>query len=315
MYSLTVREHIMIAHSFRGEIFGPAQRVHGATYLVDACFQRSELDADGLVVDIGLAAATLKAVLAEFNFRNLDELEEFRGRNTTTEFMARGDLRPPRRHDPRRPAGPRGAGAGAAEGEPARVARRMGELRGRAVSAHRGSADLDFIVPGDPAQRTGGYLYDARIVEALRHLGWTVTVHGLPGRFPDADPTARDALHDTPRHPARRSARGHRRARARRPARGRDRARRTAGTGRAGAPPPGRRARPRSRAAALPAGERTGRARRRAPRDHHQRLHRAPAARLRTARRAHPLGRAGRGAARAGRRGGRAGRSCCAWPA
>jgi len=65
------------------------------------------------------------------------------------------------------------------------------------VSAHRGSTDLDFIVPGDPAQRTGGYLYDARIVEALRHLGWTVTVHGLPGRFPDADPTARDALHDT----------------------------------------------------------------------------------------------------------------------
>lgn len=89
MYSLSVREHIMIAHSFRGEIFGPAQRVHGATYLVDACFQRGELDADGLVVDIGLAAETLKAVLAEFNFRNLDELEEFRARNTTTEFMAR----------------------------------------------------------------------------------------------------------------------------------------------------------------------------------------------------------------------------------
>ena len=89
MYSVNVRDHFMIAHSFRGEIFGPAQRVHGATYLVDACFQRGELDADGLVVDIGLAAETLKAVLAEFNFRNLDELEEFRGRNTTTEFMAR----------------------------------------------------------------------------------------------------------------------------------------------------------------------------------------------------------------------------------
>ena len=89
MYTVNVRDHFMIAHSFRGEIFGPAQRVHGATYLVDACFQRGELDADGLVVDIGLAAETLKAVLAEFNFRNLDELEEFRGRNTTTEFMAR----------------------------------------------------------------------------------------------------------------------------------------------------------------------------------------------------------------------------------
>ena len=89
MYSLTVREHIMIAHSFRGEIFGPAQKMHGATYLVDACFQRSELDADGLVVDIGLAAETLKAVLAEFNFRNLDDEPAFTGRNTTTEFMAR----------------------------------------------------------------------------------------------------------------------------------------------------------------------------------------------------------------------------------
>lgn len=89
MYSLSVREHIMIAHSFRGEIFGPAQRVHGATYLVDACFQRGELDADGLVVDIGLAAQALKDELAGLNFRNLDEAPEFAGRNTTTEFMAR----------------------------------------------------------------------------------------------------------------------------------------------------------------------------------------------------------------------------------
>ena len=89
MYALTVRDHIMIAHSFQGAIFGPAQRLHGATYIVDACFQRSELDADGLVVDIGLAGDTLKAVLADLNFRNLDEEPAFRGRNTTTEFMAR----------------------------------------------------------------------------------------------------------------------------------------------------------------------------------------------------------------------------------
>lgn len=89
MYSLTVRDHIMIAHSFQGAIFGPAQRVHGATYVVDVCFQRSELDADGLVVDIGLAGEILKAVLADLNFRNLDDEPEFRGRNTTTEFMAR----------------------------------------------------------------------------------------------------------------------------------------------------------------------------------------------------------------------------------
>lgn len=89
MYSLTVRDHIMIAHSFQGAIFGPAQRVHGATYLVDACFQRSELDADGLVVDIGLAGEALKSVLADLNFRNLDDEPAFRGKNTTTEFMAR----------------------------------------------------------------------------------------------------------------------------------------------------------------------------------------------------------------------------------
>lgn len=89
MYSLTVRDHIMIAHSFQGAIFGPAQRVHGATYLVNACFQRSELDGDGLVVDIGLAGETLKAVLGELNFRNLDDEPAFRGQNTTTEFMAR----------------------------------------------------------------------------------------------------------------------------------------------------------------------------------------------------------------------------------
>jgi len=89
MYALTVRDHIMIAHSFRGEIFGPAQRVHGATYLIDACFQRSELDVDGLVVDIGLASDTLRTVLADLNFRNLDDEPAFKGKNTTTEFMAR----------------------------------------------------------------------------------------------------------------------------------------------------------------------------------------------------------------------------------
>ena len=89
MYRLTVRDHVMIAHSFRGEIFGPAQRTHGATYVVDVTFQRRELDDHDLVVDIGLASEALKAVLAEFNFQNLDDLEEFKGRNTTTEFMAR----------------------------------------------------------------------------------------------------------------------------------------------------------------------------------------------------------------------------------
>jgi len=88
MYTLTVRDHFMIAHSFTGEVFGPAQQLHGATYVVDASFGRPELDDDDLVVDIGLASQVLGEVLSEFNFRNLDEIEAWRDRNTTTEFMA-----------------------------------------------------------------------------------------------------------------------------------------------------------------------------------------------------------------------------------
>jgi 6-pyruvoyl-tetrahydropterin synthase len=79
----------MIAHSFRGAVFGPAQRMHGATYVVDVEFRRRELDADGIVVDIGKAGETLKAVLGGLNFQNLDEVPAFTGRNTTTEFLAR----------------------------------------------------------------------------------------------------------------------------------------------------------------------------------------------------------------------------------
>src|SRR3954453_6522387 len=79
----------MVAHSFRGEVFGPAQRLHGATFVVDATFRRADLDADALVVDIGLATEPLHAVLAELNYRNLDEVEDFAGTNTTTEELAR----------------------------------------------------------------------------------------------------------------------------------------------------------------------------------------------------------------------------------
>lgn len=89
MFSLTVRDHFMIAHSFAGKIFGPARNLHGATYVVEASFMRPELDDDDLVVDIGLASEVLGEILGEFNFQNLDELEQFEGRNTTTEFMAR----------------------------------------------------------------------------------------------------------------------------------------------------------------------------------------------------------------------------------
>ncbi len=180
-------------------------------------------------------------------------------------------------------------GPRAAEGEPARVAHRLGELRGRAVSATPasppcggGSRRAEHRPPA-PAARARAMTPPARFhrprrprpahrrlplrraasSHELRRLGWTVDVHGLPGRFPDADPTARDALHATlAALPAGRRV-VDRWARARRPARGRDRACRAAGAGRPGAPPARRRARPRPGAAALPAGERTRRARRR----------------------------------------------------
>ena len=89
MFSVTVRDHMMIAHSLRGEVFGPAQRLHGATYVVDATFRRATLDADGIVVDIGRAAEALRAVVAELGYRNLDDEADFAGMNTTTEALAR----------------------------------------------------------------------------------------------------------------------------------------------------------------------------------------------------------------------------------
>jgi 6-pyruvoyl-tetrahydropterin synthase len=89
VFSVTVRDHMMIAHSLRGEVFGPAQRLHGATYVVDATFRRAELDADGIVVDIGRAADVLRAVVGELTYRNLDDEAELAGMNTTTEALAR----------------------------------------------------------------------------------------------------------------------------------------------------------------------------------------------------------------------------------
>ena len=88
MFSVTVREHFMIAHSFDGDVFGPAQKLHGATYVVDVEFRRAALDADNLVVDIGRATDALRAELAALNYRNLDDEPAFAGQNTTTEFLA-----------------------------------------------------------------------------------------------------------------------------------------------------------------------------------------------------------------------------------
>jgi 6-pyruvoyl-tetrahydropterin synthase len=89
VFSVTVRDHMMVAHSFRGEVFGPAQRLHGATYVVDATFRRAALDADDIVVDIGLASEQLREVVAELGYRNLDEEPAFAGTNTSTEALAR----------------------------------------------------------------------------------------------------------------------------------------------------------------------------------------------------------------------------------
>ena len=113
MFRVTVRDHMMIAHSFRGEVFGPAQRLHGATYVVDATFRRATLDADGIVVDIGRAAEELHAVLEALNYRNLDEDPTFAGTNTSTEALARvvADRLAERVH-----AGALGAGARALDG-------------------------------------------------------------------------------------------------------------------------------------------------------------------------------------------------------
>ena len=89
MYTVCVRDHMMIAHSFTGEVFGPAQRMHGATYVVDVEFRRPQLDSDSIVVDIGRAGEALRGILGALNYQNLDEIEAFIGRNTTTEFLAK----------------------------------------------------------------------------------------------------------------------------------------------------------------------------------------------------------------------------------
>ena len=89
MYAVEVRDHVMIAHSFRGEVFGPAQALHGATFVIDAAFFAETLDQHGIVIDIGRAHEALRAIVKDLNYRNLDDIPEFRGHNTTTEFLTK----------------------------------------------------------------------------------------------------------------------------------------------------------------------------------------------------------------------------------
>ena len=190
---VTVRDHMMVAHSFQGEVFGPAQRLHGATFVVDATFRGEDLDDSGILVDIGRAAEELHAVLAELTYRNLDDEPAFAGTNTTTEVLARhvADLLAERirggalgggrrRHRARRDA--------------ARVARRLGELRAGAVTAAR---VVHVVVPqgiDDPLRPSGGNTYDRRLCQALGSGGWSVSVGEVAGAWPWAGESGRNAL-------------------------------------------------------------------------------------------------------------------------
>ncbi len=191
MYSVNTRDHFMIAHSFRGDVFGPAQRMHGATFVVDVEYRRQTLDEDGIVVDIGRAGEVLRQVLAELNFRNLDEAPEFAGSNTTTEFLAREIFERIRtRLRSRRTRARRGRPRIDAGG-PARITRRLGGLRVAAALTGFGPvADFHFIHPGDLATRTGGYRYARCLLAALRLRGVTAAVHRLSGSFPFPDGAA-----------------------------------------------------------------------------------------------------------------------------
>ena len=191
MFTVTVRDAMMVAHSLRGEVFGPAQKLHGATYVVDATFRREELDGDSVVLDIGLATDQLHSVLAELSYRNLDDDPSLEGINTTTEALARvvADRLVERIHGGH--LGEGGTRRGRRRRHPPRVARRIGVLRARTVTR------VEVVLPAgvyDPARPSGGNVYDRRVCNGLRSRGFEVREHLVDGPWPCPDEDAEEAL-------------------------------------------------------------------------------------------------------------------------
>ena len=196
MFSVTVRDHTMIAHSLRGPVFGPAQRLHGATYVVDATFRRAELDPDGLVVDIGAAATVLRSVLGGFDYRNLDEDDGLGDVPTTTERLAQVVAERIARQVREGALGP---GAQGLVGlvvtlHESHIA--WASYRDPAVSAAPVAAparEVHVILPqgvDDPARPSGGNHYDRRVCRGLAGRGWSVREHLAPGGWPAPDVVA-----------------------------------------------------------------------------------------------------------------------------
>ncbi len=191
VFSVTVRDHMLVAHSLRGDVFGPAQALHGATYVVDATFRGDSLDDDGILVDIARAADELRGLMAGLTHRNLDDAAGARRPQHHHRGAGAARRRPARR------AGPRGCVRALRDrprSHPARVPRRPGELREVVVNPARA---VHVVVPagiGDPLRPSGGNTYDRRLCEGLAAAGWSVRTREVTGDWPGAGRESRAAL-------------------------------------------------------------------------------------------------------------------------